>query len=118
MLLGASVAELCSLSNKNDIFDLNFQGSHCTTVLGDRNDDRQVCPGVLRYCLCWKTVCKITSLQMNSVSVNTVGLIKSHVLAISSFQVAMVSEDVSQDETSIGYFMSFHSKRETAGLRQ
>lgn len=32
MLLGASVAELCFLSNKNDTFYLNFQVSHCATV--------------------------------------------------------------------------------------
>lgn len=118
MLLGTSVAELCFLSNKNDLFDLNFQSRHCTTGLGFRNDDCQVCTGVLQYCLCWETISKIIPLQMNSVSVNTMGLIKSHVLAISSFQVAMVSEDVSWDETSIGYFMSCQSNRETAGLRQ
>jgi len=85
MLHGASVAKLCFLSNKNVIFDLNFQDSNCRTVLGGTNDDCQVCPGVLQYCFCWKTICKITSCQMNSVSVNTVGLTKSHVLTISSF---------------------------------
>lgn len=36
MLLGPSVAELCFLSNKNDIFDSNFQASYCAPVLGDR----------------------------------------------------------------------------------
>lgn len=118
MLLGIPVTELCFLSNKNYILDLNFQGRYCTTILGDRNDDCQVCHGVLQYCLCWKTVPKVTPLQMNSVSVHTMGLLKSHVLAISSFQVAMVSEDVSQGEISIGYFMSCQSKRETGGLRQ
>lgn len=55
---------------------------------------------------------------MNSVSVNTVGLIKNHVLAISSFQVERASEDVSWDKTSIGDFMSCQSKRGTAGLKQ
>lgn len=55
--------------------------------------------------------CKITPFDMNNVSVNNVGLIKSHVLAISSFEVAMVSENASQDETSIGRFMSCQSKR-------
>lgn len=82
MLLGIPVAELRFLSNKNDIFELNFQGSCCTAVVGDRNDDCQVCPGVLQYCLCWKTVLKVTPLQMNSVSVNTMGLIKRHVLQL------------------------------------
>lgn len=55
---------------------------------------------------------------MKSVSVNTMGLVKSHASAISSFQVAMVSKDVSWDETSIGYFMDCQTKRQTAGLRQ
>lgn len=79
MSCGTPVAQGCFFCDKNDIFDLNIQGRCCTAAVSDRNDNCHTYPGALQYCLYWGTICKITPFRINSVSANTVGLIKSHV---------------------------------------
>lgn len=79
MFPGTPVAGLCSLSNKNDIFQLNFQGSHCSH--GDRSNDCQLCPPV-HHPLLQENQHEVAQLQMSQAG-STWGLISSRVWAIS-----------------------------------